>query len=38
MIAGWMRIKGHVTPVPSRKRSVAWAIAPITLQTKALSP
>ncbi len=32
-IAGWMPIVGHVTPVPSRSRSVACAIAPITLQT-----
>ena len=26
MIAGWMRIVGHVTPVPSASRSVAAAM------------
>jgi hypothetical protein len=37
-IAGWMRIRGHVTPVPRRSRSVSRAIPPITLQTKGLCP
>jgi hypothetical protein len=37
-IAGCVRIVGQVTPVPSRSRSVACAIAPITLHTKALWP
>ena len=35
-IAGWMRMIGAVTPVPSLRRSVACAIPPITLQTKGL--
>ena len=38
MIAGWIRIVGQVTPVPRRIRSVAFATAPITLQTNALWP
>ena len=33
-----MRIVGHVTPVPTRSRSVACAIPPITLQTNGLCP
>jgi hypothetical protein len=33
-----MRINGQVTPVPTVIRSVASAIAPITLQTNALWP
>ena len=37
-IAGCVRIGGHVTPVPSRIRSVACAIPPITLQTNGLCP
>ncbi len=37
-IAGCIRMIGAVTPVPSRSRSVAWAIAPITLQTNGLWP
>ena len=36
--AGWILIVGQVTPVPSRSRSVAWAIAPITDQTNGLCP
>jgi hypothetical protein len=32
-IAGWTRIMGQVTPVPRRRRPVAWAMAPITGQT-----
>ena len=36
MIAGWIRIVGHVTPVPMTSRSVAVAIAPRTLQTNGL--
>ena len=36
--AGWMRISGHVTAVPSRIRFVASAIAPTTLQTNGLCP
>jgi hypothetical protein len=38
MIAGWMRIVGHVTPVPSTSRSVACAMAPIIVHTKGLCP
>ena len=38
MIAGWIRIVGHVTPVPSRIRSVACEIPPITDQTNGLWP
>jgi len=37
-IAGWMRMSGQVTAVPSRIRSVAAPIAPITLQTNGLWP
>ena len=37
-IAGWMRVVGHVTAVPSRRRSVVAAIPPITLQAKGLCP
>jgi hypothetical protein len=37
-IAGWIRIVGQVTPVPRRRRSVAAAMPPITLQTNGLSP
>ncbi len=33
MIAGWMRIVGQVTPVPSRSVLVAAEMAPITDQT-----
>ena len=36
MIAGWMRTVGQVTPVPTRKVSVACAIAPSTPQTNGL--
>ena len=38
MIAGWIRIVGHVTPVPRRIRSVACEIPPITDQTNGLWP
>jgi hypothetical protein len=34
--AGWIRIVGQVTPVPSRSRSVACATPPITPQTNGL--
>jgi hypothetical protein len=37
-IAGWMRMIGHVTPVPTTRRSVASAMPPRTPQTNALSP
>ena len=37
-IAGWIRIVGQVTPVPRRRRSVAAAIAPMTLHTNGLCP
>ena len=37
-IAGWIRISGHVTPVPIRKLSVCCAIAPSTDHTKGLWP
>ena len=37
MIAGWMRIVGHVTPVVTR-RSVTWLIAPIIDHTNPLWP
>src|SRR3954470_10320193 len=37
-IAGWMRISGHVTPVPRRNRSVTCAIPPMTLHTNGLWP
>ena len=37
-IAGCVRIVGHVTPVPSRRRSVACAIPPITVHTNGLWP
>ncbi len=33
MIAGWMRMVGQVTPVPSSSRVVAWAMAPRTDHT-----
>ncbi len=32
-IAGWIRVVGQVTPVPSTIRSVRCASAPSTLQT-----
>jgi hypothetical protein len=38
MIAGWMRIIGQVTPVPSRRVSVASAMPPITDQTNGDCP
>lgn len=38
MIAGWIRLTGAVTPVPSCSSSVARAIPPMTLQTKGLWP
>src|SRR6185295_4768246 len=38
MIAGWMRMRGQVTPVARRRLSVASAMPPITLQTKGLEP
>ena len=38
MIAGWMRTVGQVTPVPTRRLWVAWAIAPNTLHTNGLWP
>ena len=38
MIAGWMRIVGHVTAVVTFIRVVACAIAPIVDQTNALWP
>ncbi len=34
--AGWMRTIGHVTPVPTRIRSVVAAIPPSTLHTNGL--
>jgi len=37
-IAGWMRISGHVTPVPIRKVSVACAMPPIVVHTNGLCP
>ena len=37
-IAGWMRISGHVTAVPSPIRSVTDAMPPIVLQTNPLWP
>src|SRR3954454_24092679 len=37
-IAGWIRISGHVTPVPRRNRSVTCAMPPMTLQTNGLWP
>jgi hypothetical protein len=37
-IAGWMRMVGQVTPVPSLIPSVAVAIPPITLHTNGLWP
>jgi hypothetical protein len=37
-IAGWMRIVGHVTPVPTDIRPVVCAIAPRTDHAKAESP
>ena len=38
MIAGWMRMVGQVTAVPTMRRCVAWAMAPSTLHTKGLWP
>ena len=38
MIAGWMRMVGHVTPTPTSIRSVEAAMAPSTDQTKGLWP
>jgi hypothetical protein len=35
-IAGWILIKGHVTPVPSRIDDVDAAMPPTTLQTNEL--
>ena len=37
-IAGWMRVVGHVTPVPIDIRSVVCAMAPRTDQAKAEFP
>ena len=37
-IAGWMRIIGHVTPVPTRIFSVDFAIPPSVDHTNGLSP
>jgi hypothetical protein len=37
-IAGWMRIIGHVTPVPTRIFSVAFAMPPSVAQTNGLCP
>jgi hypothetical protein len=37
-IAGWIRMLGAVTPVPSRIREVVAAIPPMTDQTKPLWP
>jgi len=37
-IAGWMRISGHVTPVPTRIVEVACAMPPSVAQTKGLCP
>ena len=37
-IAGWMRVVGHVTAVPTSIRSVIAAIPPRTLQTNGLWP
>jgi hypothetical protein len=37
-IAGWMRIIGQVTPVPTVMRSVACAMPPSTLHTNGLCP
>ena len=37
-IAGCVRIVGHVTPVPTRSRSVAPAMAPSTAHTNGLCP
>ena len=36
--AGWIRTIGHVTPTPTRNRSVLAAIAPSTLHTNGLWP
>jgi hypothetical protein len=38
MIAGWIRIIGQVTPVPTSSFSVAPAMPPSTLQTNGLWP
>ena len=38
MIAGWMRMIGQVTPVPTRKRFVVAAIAPSTPHTNGELP
>jgi hypothetical protein len=38
MTAGWYRTVGHVTPVPTAIRAVAWAIAPSMLHTNGLLP
>jgi hypothetical protein len=37
-MAGCRRMVGQVTPVPSLRRSVAWAMAPTTGQTMGLWP
>src|SRR3954449_10509530 len=37
-IAGWTRIIGQVTPVPSVSSFVAWAMPPITPHTNGLWP
>ncbi len=37
-MAGCVRISGHVTPVPSRMRSVVAPMPPTTLQTNGLCP
>ncbi|MFN8516419.1 MAG: hypothetical protein U0841_28330 [Chloroflexia bacterium] len=38
MIAGWMRVVGQVTPVPTRSCRVAWAMPPRTPQTNGACP
>ena len=38
MIAGWTRVVGQVTPVPTRIRSVACEIPPRTAHTNGLLP
>src|SRR5207248_5666634 len=38
MTTGWVRIVGHVTPVPRRRLPLAWAIAPMTPHTNGLWP
>jgi len=38
MIAGWMRMIGHVTPVPTRRRLVVAAMPPSTAHTNGALP